>query len=335
MKKIKYFSILACLLCAFGCGKNTQSVDWVYITPDKPQIKIEKAIDDSGEYTITEYDRYGNKLKYEMYNANGSLRYSSEKIFDDNQKLISEIVFHGNGTTYKKNEYDKDGNLIKEYEGEDEDSLHIEAEYNYKKGLLDNRIYYNDDGSIWDIKDYEYDDGLLTKETVHSETGYVYRTYEYEYDAAGNKTKMTDTLYGHGTIEYYDLEGRVIKTELFSEGNIRSSYYEKKYGDYGITDEYSYDADGNLKSHGKTYYDEKGQRVKTVFVNENGKEKVNNTWEYDAYGNMIYHWGARGYETSAKYNEYGYPVWKHEVCTDPTRDAGTYDITTEYEYVYY
>ena len=114
MKKIIYFMITACLLCAFGCGKNTQSVDWVYITPDKPLIKIEKAIDDSGEYTITEYDRYGNKLKYEMYNANGSLRYSSEKIFDDNQKLMSEIVFHGNGTTYKKNEYDKDGNLIKE-----------------------------------------------------------------------------------------------------------------------------------------------------------------------------------------------------------------------------
>ena len=149
------------------------------------------------------------------------------------------------------------------------------------------------------------------------------------------KTKMTDTLYGHGTIEYYDLEGRVIKTELFGEGNIKSSYYENKYGDYGITDEYAYDADGNLKSHGKTYYDEKGQMLKKVSVDEKGKETVNNTWEYDAYGNMIYHWGARGYETSAKYNEYGYPVWKHEVCNDPLRDAGTFDITTEYEYVYY
>ena len=56
MKKIKYFLIPACLLCAFGCGKNTQSIDWVYLTYDKPQIKIEKAMDDSGEYTITEYE---------------------------------------------------------------------------------------------------------------------------------------------------------------------------------------------------------------------------------------------------------------------------------------
>ena len=335
MKKIIYFMITACLLCAFGCVKNTQSVDWVYLTPDKPQIKIEKAIDASGEYTITEYDRYGNELKYEMYDKYGKIKYRSESVYDDNQNLISEYRESNGYTTLIKKVYDKDGNLIKEYEGDDENSLHIEAEYNYKNGLLNNRIYYNDDGSIWDIKDYEYNDGLLTKETVHSETGYVYRTYEYEYDAAGNKTKMTDTLYGHGTIEYYDLEGRVIKTELFGEGNIKSSYYENKYGDYGITDEYAYDADGNLKSHGKTYYDEKGQMLKKVSVDEKGKETVNNTWEYDAYGNMIYHWGARGYETSAKYNEYGYPVWKHEVCNDPLRDAGTFDITTEYEYVYY
>ena len=50
---------------------------------------------------------------------------------------------------------------------------------------------------------------------------------------------------------------------------------------------------------------------------------------------MIYHWGARGYETTAEYNEYGYPIWKHEVCNDPLRDAGMFDITTEFEYVYY
>ena len=51
--------------------------------------------------------------------------------------------------------------------------------------------------------------------------------------------------------------------------------------------------------------------------------------------NMIRFWGARGYETIAEYNEYGYPVFKHEVCMDSLRDAGTYDITTRYEYVYY
>ena len=50
---------------------------------------------------------------------------------------------------------------------------------------------------------------------------------------------------------------------------------------------------------------------------------------------MIRYWGARGYETIAEYNEYGYPVFKHEVCMDSLRDAGTYDITTRYEYVYY
>lgn len=335
MKKIKYMMITACLLCAFGCGKNTQSIDWVYLTPDKPQIKIEKAMDASGEYTITEYDRYGNKLKYEMYNANGSLRYSSEKTFDDNQKLISEIVFHGNGTTYKKNEYDKDGNLIKEYEGEDENSLYLCGEYKYKKGVLERIVYYEEDGSIDYIWENEYQNGLLVKETKLSNSGYVYRTHEYEYDADGRKIKMTDTLYGHGSVYYYDIQGRIIREELFNEEKEITLVFENEYGDYGITDEYMLEGDGTVTRHTKTYYDEKGQLSKTVYVNEKGKEKVSATWEYDAYGNMIHYWGVRGYETTAEYNEYGYPVFKHEVCMDSLRDAGTYDITTQFEYVYF
>ncbi len=337
MRKTKLMLIsLICILCGFGCGKkNQQTVDWVYLTPDKPEIKIEKAIDLSGSYEISEYDRNGNRIKFEMYDKYGHVKYSCISTYDDNQNLITEARKNNNGvTSYKKNVYDKDGNLIKEYEGDDENSLHIEAEYEYKKGLLDNRIYYNDDGSIWDIKEYEYEDGLLTKETVNSDTGYVYRTYVYEYDAAGNKTKMTDSMYGHDVIYFYDSEERLIREEYYYEEKL-SGVFENQYGDYGITDEYSYDPDGNIERHIKTYYDEKGQMSKKVSVNEKGKETVNTTFEYDAYGNLTHYWNSRGYETTTKYNEYGYPVFKHEVCTDFTRNAGTYDITTQFEYVYF
>ena len=338
MSKTKLVLIsLICILCAFGCEKNNQqTVDWVYLTPDKPQIKIEKAIDLSGSYEISEYDRNGNRIKFEMYDKYGHVKYSCISTYDDNQNLLTEARKNNNGvTSYKKNVYDKDGHLIKEYEGDDEDSLYLCGEYKYKKGVLEKEVYYEEDGSIDYIWENEYKNGLLVKETKLSDTGYVYRTHEYEYDADGRKIKMTDTLYGHGSIYYYDIQGRIIREELFSEENGISSVYENKYGDYGLTDAFSLEPDGTVKSHSKTYYDEKGQLSKNVEINEKGKEIVTYTWEYDDYGNLIHSWGIRGYETTAEYNEYGYPIFKHQVCTDFTRDAGTYDITTQYEYVYF
>jgi hypothetical protein len=338
MKKIKVLFIsFICIFCTFGCGEtNRQNVDWVYLTPDKPQIKIEKAIDLSGSYEITEYDRNGNEIKFEMYDKYDNLQYSSISTYDDNQNLLTEARTNNNGIkSYKKNVYDKDGNLIKEYEGDDENSLYLCGEYKYKKGVLERIVYYEEDGSIDYIWENEYQNGLLVKETKLSNSGYVYRTHEYEYDADGRKIKMTDTLYGHGSVYYYDIQGRIIREELFNEEKEITLVFENEYGDYGITDEYMLDGDGTVTRHTKTYYDEKGQLSKTVYVNEKGKEKVSATWEYDAYGNMIHYWGVRGYETTAEYNEYGYPVFKHEVCMDSLRDAGTYDITTQFEYVYF
>ena len=338
MKRIRVLFIsFICILCAFGCGKNNQQkVDWVYLAPDKPQIKIEKAIDLSGSYEISEYDRNGNEIRTEMYDKYDNVQYSSIRTYDENQNLLTEARTNNKGiTSYKKNVYDKNGNLIKEYEGDDENSLYIWGEYMYKKGVLDKRIYYDSDGNIDYIWENEYQNGLLVKETKLSDSGYVYRTHEYEYDADGIKTKMTDTLYGYGSVYYYDSLERIIREELFHKDKEITLVFENIYGDYGITDEYMLDADGTVTRHTKTYYDEKGQLSKNVFVNEKGKEKVSATWEYDAYGNMIHYWGERGYETTAEYNEYGYPVFKHEVCMDSLRDAGTYDITTKFEYVYF
>lgn len=338
MKKIKVLFIsFICIFCTFGCGEtNRQNVDWVYLTPDKPQIKIEKAIDLSGSYEITEYDRNGNEIKFEMYDKYDHLKYSSISTYDDKGNLLTEYRESDNGrTTFEKNVYDKNGNLIKEYEGDNEDNLILDMEYEYDNGLLKKCVNYNEDGSIWDIKEYEYDNGRLTKEKVLSDSGYVFRIYEYEYDKEGRLSKKTDNFYGHVTIYYYDKEERIIREELYGEDKELSAVYKNKYGNYGITEEYAYKSDGTLRSHKKTYYDEKGQLSKTVYVNEKGKEKVSATWEYDAYGNMIHYWGVRGYETTAEYNEYGYPVFKHEVCMDSFRDAGTYDITTQFEYVYF
>ena len=156
MRKTKLMLIsLICILCAFGCGKNNQqTVDWVYLTPDKPQIKIEKAIDLSGSYEITEYDRNGNEIKFEMYDKYDHLKYSSISTYDDKGNLLTEYRESDNGrTTFEKNVYDKNGNLIKEYEGDNEDNLILDMEYEYDNGLLKKCVDYNEDGK-YTLADY-------------------------------------------------------------------------------------------------------------------------------------------------------------------------------------
>ncbi len=88
-----------------------------------------------------------------------------------------------------------------------------------------------------------------------------------------------------------------------------------------------------------TEYDESGNEIRGVHYNEDSEIVFSYTCDYDENGNLLYSVsdgnGLGGREYTAEYNEFGYPVKIHIINNDPTRDIGMYDITTEYEYVYY
>ena len=144
---------------------------------------------------------------------------------------------------------------------------------------------------------------------------------------------MTDTHYEHRIETDYDAYGREIREEGFY--NDESSYTERfTYGEFGLVLYLFESASGN-KNHYVTYYDEAGRKISEVSVDDDGNETQIAFWEYDDRGNLVHSKKTKGYEYTAEYNEYGYPVKVHDVCTDMTRDAGTYDTLETYEYTYY
>ena len=323
----------------FGCGSAGCSDADTATTSDadfeKPKIKQEKCTDEKENLTITDYDIDGKPLKEENYSKNGSVYSTRVYTYDDEGRLlINETNYTDGRSLIEKNEYDEDGNLIHEYRSEDGEDFVLQNDYIYDAGKLKTKYNYSFSGELFDIYEYEYDGELLIKKYRHSEDGYVYRTWEYEYDDSGKCTRMTDLMHENRNITIYDDEERVIFEEHYYNDEFSFST-EHKYNDYGETEYIMKAKDGSEKVHTKTYYNDKGLRVKQTRVDDEGKEYDGIIWEYDEQGNLLHSSNVKGYEYTAEYNEYGYPVHVHDVCTDPLRNAGTYDITLDYEYEYY
>ncbi len=367
MKLIKYIIIFAVLSFSVGCSKetddmeverntasptntvnsantvsftNTASPANAVKTATAPAIKEKKTITSEDVYNIEEYDPDGKIMRNTFYCgdiATHTITYE----YDDMGNLITQISVDEDGIQcdYKKYIYDEDGNMIQEIAGDNDIDASIERMYVYKDGLLASDRFYFSNGST-DYNEYEYNDKgeLIGKKHINEENGYVYRTWEYEYDSEGNLTEMRDSMYEHLTVEHYDEAGRKILEELYYNGEL-SAKYEYKYNDYGLEESIRYDSDGTVSRHTRTKYNSKGLETGVYTVNEDGSEKQTSFCEYDDAGNLIHRKSGDsllgGYEYTAEYNEYGYLTKMHNVCNDMTRDAGTYDITEEYEYKYY
>lgn len=331
--------MLACLACAPKAG-NTQPVE----TPEednKPVIKEMKEIDSTGFIRITKYDEHGNETEKEFYNEKDGLTDVYTTTYDENGNKLTEVHTDSAGTIkrYTKYVYDKDGNLLEEYMGDNEEELIIQKKNTYKSGKLVKNIDYSFDGDVFHINVYEYNDkGLVTLWSVESEDGYVYRTYEYEYDKDGNKTKMTDTMYGKCPhIYFYDSEERVIREEYYGEDGELSFAIDFTFGKYGIEEAVKV---GDHPSHSVIEYENDGKTSKEYSIEEDGSKKQTSIHEYDENGNLLYYCSDKdsltGYsEFSAEYNEYGDPVKIYRFNNYIFRDSPPVDETTEYEYIYY
>ena len=292
--------------------------------------------DEQGIKTIYEYDRDGKIQIEEKYDASGAVSWSTQYSYDEagQESLCVMVGPNDEPKSYRKKVYDGDGNLTEEYTGTSPEDARLHYLYTYEDGKLVTEANINEDGSYFDLEFYEYDEqGRLSRKTKKSEEGYVYRLWEYTYTEEGWLGHVTDTHYEHRIETDYDAYGREIREEGFY--NDEPSYTERfSYGEFGLVS-YLFESVSGNKNHYVYYYDEAGRKISEVSVDEDGNETQIAFWEYDDRGNLIHSKKAKGYEYTAEYNEYGYPVKVHDVCTDMTRDAGTYDTLETYEYTYY
>ena len=304
---------------------------------EKPAIREKRVISASGETTVYEYDPDGKLLQETKLGANGAKERITSYAYEEKDWLKVKVTTDGQGNPihYERNVYDAKGNLTETYKGTSINDATLDRMCTYTDGKLTLETNFNTNGTIFDVNDYEYNDkDQLINKTKRSEDGYVYRNWKYEYDEEGRLSHLTDTLYEHRTEYSYDVKERPILEEGYFKD--QPSYVKKQvYGQYGITDCYFKQADSEEESHEKTYYDDMGRILSVVSVDAEGKETETASWEYDESGNLIHYVAGKGYEYTAEYNEYGYPVKIHDVCRDTLRDAGTYDIQEEIEYSYY
>lgn len=336
-------SILLVLL-AFGCiscapqkekGEISAQKDNVSeIKSEKPAIREIKTIKKNGEYLVSKYDPDGRILSDIYYDADSNETERTDYTYDENINFCLKVATGSGRGSYQKIVYDSAGNKVEEYDGECEADAVLNNKYEYTDGKLSREIFYAHKETPFWIQEYEYDENdLLKRKEQKSEDGYIYHSWDYTYNDAGKMTHMTEEFYEH-RIEYsYDPEERLVFEEEYYNDDL--GYTQKyEYGEFGITDQYFISSDSD-SWHIKTNYDKSGQKISESKVSENGRVIMRRTLEYDAAGNLIHSKDTNGYEYTAKYNEYGDPIWIHDVCTDRLRNAGTYDITEEYEYKYY
>ena len=341
MKIRKCIVLMILMVICAGCGPQQQAGETVSrgetvsgTAVEKPAIREMKTIKENGHYMVSEYDPDGNLLTEIYYDADSNETGRTDYTYIENGNMSLKVSTGSGRGSYQKIVYDADGNKTEEYDGDSEADAVLNNKYEYSDGKLIREIFYaHQEAPFW-IQEYEYDEnGLLIRKEQKSEDGYIYRSWDYTYDDAGKMTHMTEEYYEY-RIEYsYDAEERPVLEEEYFNGEL--GYTQKyEYGEYGITDQYyiSSDTDG---WHKRTHYDANGRKISEANVLDNGREVVQITMEYDDAGNLIHSKDTRGYEYTAEYNEYGYPIRVHDVCTDTMRNAGTYDISEKYEYVYY
>ncbi len=180
-------------------------------------LLVESVSKDDDKKTIStnlyEYDKEGNRIRHDVFTAEGNLFMSTFSKYNDKKQLIEKSnCIAGNcdeKTTYS---YDKKGYLVQE------------EKYN-KDGLFSKSIYKNDqNGNPLEKLTYDAQGNLVRKVTSkydsvgneienisYKEDGSVNekRTYQLEYDKQKNWVKKTEQVNGETTqiivqeFEYY------------------------------------------------------------------------------------------------------------------------------------
>ena len=275
----------------------------------KYEKKTQTEIGENGKEKVLtyeySYDKYGNLLTENCYNADGSLSYSIEKEYeyDKNGNVILDKTYEDGALVYfNKFEYDSEGRkiLAEDYftngnissrSKYDEHGSQILYENFYKDGRLSSRYTYN----------YTYDkDGNITFKESFDANGALVGTVKNEYNRNG-KLKSSQSCLADGSVyssseSKFDENGNEVLCEYFGQNGQLMHYVEYKYYDDGSCKE----AKRFDSAHNVAYemaYDEHGNTTLEKSYDENGDISAHMSYTYDAYGNLI---ESKSYDKDAK-----------------------------------
>ena len=132
-----------------------------YVYNENGQIIRSDNLDENGEtdeYTISEYDTQGNKIKTLTYKADGTYYNGHAYVYNEKGQRIrdNKLTEDGNIESYSVSEYDEDGNKTLEIDYGSNGLKKSEIRYRKKDGVRQWKwIYYNSDGTIEKEREWE------------------------------------------------------------------------------------------------------------------------------------------------------------------------------------
>ncbi len=239
--------------------------------------------------------------------VNGRFADECKQQYDANGNQIKQIRYDDDGSVekYLERAYDESGNLLKEiYWFEGCTLWHYEYAYTYDES----------GNQVKQIKRF-YDDGSAScTESVYDESGNLLRYFgrnddgsvsgwhdEYVYDESGNLLEEIQydndgAAYVHN--EYvYDESGNLLKETYYGDDGSVAFYNEYAYDESGnLLKKIYYDSDGSVDSYFEYIYDESGNQLKETCYNDDESIAFHIEYAYDESGNLLKetHYGSDG-----------------------------------------
>lgn len=242
---------------------------------------------DIKNYSVFDYDMYGNKIKHSSYDKRNKLYRYSKFEYNSNGELIKRSLLKGNDDLiiYMTYQYNKDGDLIKE------------TTYNKRNRTAGTKIFtYNNKTSSLMPSQYilpteKNSSKRIIKEVTLDERGDLKSYYTYKYNRDGFLER-----YNH-----YHKDNTLVKS-------VKYEYNGKKQ----LIRETAYDSEWTVKSSIKYEYDKNGYVSRLKRYNNHNKLVHYNVYSHNKSGQLDTYYSYNGHGQKMSKNLY---KWKKITVT--------------------
>jgi hypothetical protein len=215
--------------------------------------------------TVKRFTRIFKSLQFNSNSAEGLEFLSLESVYDEEGKLLEEIKYREDGTMDERNLYRWENNQLVLHLIEMPDEG-MREEYRYTR---------TDEGKLLKEQKFYGDDAGEATEYFYNADGQVEKVIQY--DADGQKEQE----------EHFDYENKLLKKHRIFDGNEAllsvSEYVHENSRPVMRTDN---DGEGTLLHNTSYHYDDKGNLIKTITTNPQGKVIESYSVSFDEKGNI-------------------------------------------------
>ncbi len=272
------------ILTMFGEDGNIESA--TVNTPEGHEVsKVEYKFNDKGDPVMEKTTEGVRWFTYEYYD-NGVMSLKAEAPSEDSKDYTRYITYDKQGrelknitaTTHYEYMYDENGNVIRKSLYSPSASYLGRTDYLYENGGIKSETEYDANDAVVGVTEYSCDENgnPVTKSGADGTYSFI-NSYNEQGDLTGVKKYK---MYSRERFEY-NKNGKVTKKTAFNENSAFVSEVGYKYAGDKVSDEYTYDSEGNTLSHIKYHYDDEGSQTGLTTYNSDGKITCEAQLSYD------------------------------------------------------